>query len=152
MTFILKKTNWYEKDHYICNSFFVFYMLKRINIVMIICLLGFFLVPAQSYACKSHAKEVVSKDKSCCSDKKHHSENHCEKDCCKSKDDTSKECSGNCGPTSCHSSSNSFSATPPISRNAQNNLSFENKKSYPLYKQHAYSSGESSIWQPPKIG
>ena len=132
--------------------FFVFYMLKRINILMIICLLGFFLIPTQSYACKSHSKEIVIKEKSCCSaNKQHHSEDHCEKDCCKSKDDTSNECSGNCGPTSCHSSPNSFSATPPISKNVQNNLIFESKKSYPLYQQRAYSSRESSIWQPPKI-
>ena len=127
-------------------------MLKRINILMIICLLGFFIIPMQSYACKSHSKEIVIKEKSCCSaNKQHHSEDQCEKDCCKSKDDTSNECSGNCGPTSCHSSSNSFSATPPFFRNAQNPVFSKSKKSYPLYKEPFYSSGESSIWQPPKI-
>lgn len=126
-------------------------MLKKINILMIICLFGLFLIPTQSYACKSHTKEIVSKDKSCCSDKKHHSEDRCEKDCCKSKHDGSNDCSGKCGNKTCHSSSNNFSATPPICRNAQNNLIFESRKSYPLYKQPSYSSGESSIWQPPKI-
>lgn len=127
-------------------------MLKRINILMIICVFGLFLIPAQSYACNSHSKEIVTRNKSYCSDKKQdHSEDHCGKDCCKSKDASSNECSGNCGPTSCHSSPNSFSATPPISKYVQNNLIFESKKSYPLYQQRAYSSRESSIWQPPKI-
>lgn len=120
---------------------------------MIICLLGLFLIPAQSYACNSHSKEIVSKNKSCCSDKKeHHSKDSCEEDCCKSKDDTSNECSGKCGTSSCQISSNSFSATPPIFRNSQDHLSFGDKKSYPLYQEHSYSSGEFSIWQPPKIG
>lgn len=119
---------------------------------MIVCLLGLFLFPAQSYACNSHSKEVVTKEKSCCSDKQDHSEDHCEEDCCKSKDDTDNECSGKCGTNSCHGTSNSFSATAPMFRNAQNDFSAKSKKSYPLYKQPFYSSRESSIWQPPKIG
>ncbi len=128
-------------------------MLKRINILLIICLLDFFLIPTQSCTCKFHSKEIVTSESLCCSvNKQHDSEDEREKDCCKSNDRTSNECSGKCGSASCHSSLNSFSATLPVSKYVQNNLIFESKKSYSLYQQHAYTSQGSSIWQPPKIG
>lgn len=140
-------------------KFLVFYMHKKINILLIIALFGLFLLPEQSYACALHSKETVKTEKSCCVTKEHkeekeqqqHTEESAEKDCCKSKNDDNNKCSGKCGNQSCHSTTFSFSATPPISRNVHCDLGLENKKSYPLYKQNSYSLREFSIWQPPKI-
>lgn|SRR5690606_16991168 len=127
-------------------------MSKKINIILIICLLGSFLVPEQSYACESNAKEGATKERSCdTTQKQHHSKNENKDECCKAKDDVNNECSNHCGTNTCHGPSNSFSATSPFSTNTQNHLSFDDKKSYPQYQQRYYSSGEFSIWQPPKI-
>lgn len=119
---------------------------------MTICLLGFFLIPEQSHACKSHSNvnDLQMKSSHQTTKQHHHTKDSQEDDCCKSKDKESSECSGECGGKTCHSSSNSFSATPPM--NAQDNMLLESKNSYLLYKQPSYSSWGSSIWQPPKIG
>lgn len=127
-------------------------MSKKINIILIICLLGSFLVPEQSFACEANAKEVAVNEKSCdIAQTQHHLENENKDECCKTQDDVSDECSHHCGTSTCHGSSNNFSATSPFSTNTQNHLSFDANKSYPQYQQRYYSSGEFSIWQPPKI-
>lgn len=120
---------------------------------MVICFLGFLLVPGQSYACSQHTKVIAKKEKTCCSSTKEqpHVKENCEKECCKSIEKNSKDCSGKCGSNSCQGSSHSFSATPLSFKAPQLFLSFESGNSYMLYKQPVYSSNVSSIWQPPKI-
>jgi hypothetical protein len=138
---------------------FRFYMLKRINILMVIAVFGLFLLPEQSYACALHSNETAKKEMPCCSvkdlhqdtEQKQHSEKGTDMDCCKNKHQDDKKCSGSCGMQSCHSTTFSFTATPPICKQALNDFNFKNKKSYPLYVQNTYTLREFSIWQPPKI-
>lgn len=126
---------------------------------MIIAMFGLFLLPEQSYACALHSKDTVKKEKSCCLTKEHQedkeqkqqTEENADKDCCKTKHDDHNKCSGKCGAQSCHSTTFSFSATPPMIKNARCGFSLENKKSYPIYIQNSYSLREFSIWQPLKI-
>lgn len=126
-------------------------MSKILKIFLSISILGFFLIPVQASACSSHTTEVVEKDKSSCDDSSdgHHNKQTCKKDCCKDKEGTDTDCSGNCGQKSCHSSSPSFWAHDIYE--SQIAFVFWDKKSYSFYKQPYYSSGFHSIWQPPKI-
>jgi len=131
-------------------------MFKRINIIIIIALFGMLLLPEQSFACALHSSKTVKVEKSCCSnneqahDKEKQGDND-EMTCCKTKDQGHNSCGGQCGMQSCHTTTSSFSATPPVFRNMQYDFSFKNKKSYPIYIQNSYSLREFSIWQPPKI-
>lgn len=126
-------------------------MSKILKIFLSISILGFFLIPGEALACSSHTNEVVKKEKSCCADSSdgHHNKQTCKKDCCKDKEGTDNDCSGNCGQTSCHSSSPSYWIHDI--KDSQNAFLFESEKSFPLYSQLFYSSGFHSIWQPPKI-
>ena len=124
-------------------------MSKMLKIFLSLCLLGFFLIPAEASACSSHTTEVVKKEKSCSNDSSdgHHAEGSCEKDCCN--DDASTDCSGNCGQKSCHSSFPTFWMHDI--KDSQKAFLFESERSFPLHNQPYYSSGFHSIWQPPKI-
>src|SRR5690606_13547800 len=124
-------------------------MLKRVNIILIIVVFGMFLLPEQSFACAMHSKETVKVEKSCCSTEnqqqemeKQQSEHNADKDCCKTEHEDHNQCTGRCGTQSCHPTTFSFSATPPIFRNVQCGFSFKNKKAYPLYVQNSYSLRE----------
>jgi len=125
-------------------------MSQILKIFLSICLLGFFIIPVEASACSSHTTETVKKEKSCCDHSSdHQSKQACKKDCCKDKEGTDTDCSGNCGQKSCHSSFPSFwirdTKEPP------NTFLLESEKTFPLYSQPYYTSGFHSIWQPPKI-
>ncbi len=127
-------------------------MRAKIYILTLVCMLGFFLIPGLSYACKAHTKVKI--EKSCCkaSPDRHHSTRTCQEDCCKDKRDDSEDCSGKCGNKSCQTPSQSFSEIPTLFTVLQDLFDVEGKKLYALYKQPHYSSGYLSIWLPPKIG
>lgn len=127
-------------------------MLAKVYISTLVCFLGFFLIPRQSYACKAQTKVKI--EKSCCevSSDRHHSESTCQEDCCKDKKDDSKDCLGKCDSKSCQTPSQGFSEIPTLFTILQNRFDPEGKKLYALYKQPHYSSGYLSIWLPPKIG
>ena len=120
------------------------------HILLYICLLGFFLVPAGVAACTSH--EVAKKEKSCCKaqDEGDHSMESNDMECCKDQKSEDSDCSGNCGKKSCQNSFQTFFVHQSIKADP-NGFNFEGVNSYPFYKQPYYSLGFHSIWQPPKI-
>ena len=128
-------------------------MQRNIKIFIVLCIIGFFFIPVMSYACQTHPKKIEVKEMSCCASTKEepHVKEDCKKDCCKSTEKNSKDCSGKCGSNSCLSSSTNFAATNASFKYNQSNLIAESKTSYPIYLQPVYSSNVSSIWQPPKI-
>lgn len=128
-------------------------MLKGFYILMAIFLLGFLLVPGQSYACKSHAPEhIVKEKKSCCNHTGKMQKDECKKNCChKAEEASNKPCSGKCGGGSCQSAPRSFSATLASANLSGGQFATESQKQYFPYKQPYYSTGYTSIWQPPKI-
>ena len=128
-------------------------MQKNIKIFIVIGILGLFFSPVMSYACKAPTKGIEVKEMSCCAstEEQPHSKEDCKKDCCDSTDKDSNDCSGKCGSDSCLSAPTHFAATNLSFQYDQNHLIIESKNSYPIYLQPVYSSGVSSIWQPPKI-
>ncbi|ASV79774.1 hypothetical protein CMU73_04005 [Elizabethkingia anophelis] len=126
-------------------------MLKKANILLIIFVLGVFLIPGQSYACKTHAKKQVIEQASCCEHHDSQDKETCKKKCCQEKKDGTNPCSGKCGSHSCQNSSQNFSVTLPFTKCLGEQFNIEDEKSYSPYKQPYYSSGYHSIWQPPKI-
>lgn len=128
-------------------------MQRNIKIFIVLSIMGLFFIPAMSYACKTHIKEIEVKEMSCCSSTKEqpHVKEDCEKECCKSLEKNSKDCSGKCASSSCLSSSNNFAATNVVLKYNQINLIAQIKTLCPIYLQPVYSSNVSSIWQPPKI-
>ncbi len=123
---------------------------KHINWIFFLCL-GFFLVPSISYACAK--KTANSEQKSCPKDqsaKAEHKSSCKDKSCKKCKD--GHNCDGNCkhGSCGCSASSSSVSLTIPLDLKVTNPFA-EIKKQKIAFKQTYYSSGYSSIWQPPKI-
>jgi hypothetical protein len=100
---------------------------------MIIAFFWLFLLPESTYACALHSKETVKKEMSCCITKekkqdKHqdsHSDQSEDKDCCDTQHDDNHKCAGACGSQSCHSTTFSFTATPPLSKNTHCDLTFQ---------------------------
>lgn len=126
-------------------------MYRALKIIFSILILGLFLVPVEVSACTSHSNpKTIKKEKSCCDHSDHQSKQACKKDCCKDKEGDSG-CSGNCDARSCHTTAQTF-CVHPIVGYSNNVFEYEDKNSYPSYKQPCYSSGFHSIWQPPKIG
>jgi len=122
---------------------------RYIGAVILFCL-GFFFTPSQSYAC---AKKSTKTEQNSCT--KGESDNSKEQDCCKIKScEKSKEdkghCSGSCKDKSCNNITSSMGLTPFVEIKSAH--SAEAKKQKIGFKEAYYSSGYSSIWQPPKIG
>lgn len=122
---------------------------KHISFVILLCL-GLFLIPSISYAC---AKKSTKTEQASCSkeqsEKSHHKDG-CKTKSCKNCDD--KDCSGKCKHSSCGCSTSSSSLSLPIPFDLKGTNHFaEIKKQKFGFKQAYYSSGYSSIWQPPKI-
>ena len=121
-------------------------MKKRLNIIIIILTLGFFLSPTLSYACGNKT------EKSCC--KKETSSKAEKKDCCNGKHskDKNNSCGGKCGHSNCTTSTVTFSL---ISFNeiefTNNNFDFSSEKSKFYHSETFISSGYTSVWLPPKI-
>ena len=123
---------------------------KNISFVILLCL-GFFLMPSISYACAK--KTAKTEQKSCSkekSEKSQHKDSCKDKSCKKCKD--GHDCDGNCkhGSCGCSTSSSSVSLQIPIDLKVTTPFA-ETKKQKFGFKQAYYSSGYSSIWQPPKI-
>lgn len=101
-------------------------------------------MPSISYACAK--KTAKTEQKSCSkekSEKSHHKEN------CKDGHD----CGGECNHSSCRCSTSSSFVSLPIPFDLKVTDPFADTKKQKFgFKQAYYSSGYSSIWQPPKIG
>ncbi|WP_336691087.1 MULTISPECIES: hypothetical protein [unclassified Chryseobacterium] len=124
---------------------------KHISFIILLCL-AFFLIPNIGFAC---TKEEIKKEQKSCS--KNQSTKAEKKDCCKTKsckkDKDHNDCNGKCKHSSCRCSTSSSSLSLPIPIDLKTTNHFaEIKKQKFGFKQAYYSSGYSSIWQPPKIG
>ena len=123
---------------------------KHISFVILLCL-SFFLMPGISYACAKKASKT--EQKSCSKDqsaKAEHKSSCKDKSCEKCKD--GHDCDGNCKHSSCRCSTSSSSVSLQIPIDLKITSPFaETKKQKFGCKQAYYSSGYSSIWQPPKI-
>lgn len=122
--------------------------MNKIYIILIV-LLGFFLMPSNTYACGSGSgnhsckMEMSSKTKmkDCCSKKS------------KSKESKDKGCSGKCGQSMCGVSSVNIGIAAAIYYQIPNVIfSFSEKKQNFSNSISFTSDGYSSIWLIPKIG
>ena len=115
--------------------------------ILLIVLLGFFLIPTQTFACGQSTEKI---EKSCCEKETSKSD---DKDCCKEnshKDASDDGCEGKCKDASCHCPSISISIALPFLSDWKN-PTFFGKKHTILYLDTYISSGYLSIWLPPKI-
>jgi hypothetical protein len=123
-------------------------MKKRLHIIIIILMIGFFLAPTLSYA------SGTKTEKSCC--KKETTSKIEKKDCCNNKhsQEENNSCGGKCGHSNCTSSSTvNFSIVSYYEINFKNNsFDFSIEKSKFHYSKTFISSGFYSIWLIPKIG
>jgi len=117
--------------------------------IILIALLGFFLMPNNTYACGSGSKsnsckmEMSSKTrtKDCCSKKS------------KSKESKDKGCSGKCGQSMCGVSSVNIGIATAIHYEIPNAIfSFSEKKQNFSHSVSFPSDGYTSLWLIPKIG
>mgnify|MGYP003599855473 FL=1 len=124
---------------------------KHISFIILLCL-GFFLIPSIGYACAK--KTVNTERKSCSKDQSAKAEHKsgCKDKSCKKCND-GHDCNGKCNHSCCRciTTSPAFSS-PTLIYFKLTNLFAETKKQKFNFKQAYYSSGYSSIWQPPKIG
>lgn len=124
-------------------------MTKKFHIVFLLVMLGFFLIPAITYACEMKSGE------SCC-DKETTSINE-KKDCCKidnhikkNKDDES--CGGKSKHSSCSCPIFNFTTVLPFETEMKNKfVHFFSEKVNFYNKETQISSGFYSIWLIPKI-
>ena len=123
-------------------------MTKKIHILFLIALLGFFLIPALTYACE------MKSGKSCCN--KETSANTEKKDCCKNDNHSKNKDNDSCGGKSKHSSCSCpifhFSVILPFETELkQQCFNFLDEKENFYDSETNLSSGFSSIWLIPKI-
>ena len=123
---------------------------KHISIFVLLCI-GFLILPSKTYACNK--KTAKTEIRSYSND---HSSKTEKKDCCKTKsckrDSEHNDCNGKCKHSSCRCSTSSSSLTLPIPIDLKTTNHFATTKKQKFgFKQAYYSSGYSSIWQPPKI-
>ncbi|PKB15870.1 hypothetical protein [Flavobacterium sp. 5] len=121
-------------------------MKKRLHIFIIILTLGFFLLPALTYACGTKSeKDCCKKEVSSKSEKKECSKNNHSKD-------KSDNCGGKCGHTNCTTSSVNFSIISFSEIEFKdNNFDFSDEKSKFYDSETFITSGFTSVWLPPKI-
>ncbi|EPE9901171.1 hypothetical protein ACSN7Q_002330 [Flavobacterium psychrophilum] len=120
-------------------------MKKRLHIIIIMLMLGFFL-PTSTYACGTKT------EKSCC--KKETTSKTEKKDCCKNKQSKEQDnsCGGKCGHSNCTSSSVNFSIISFYEIEFKNNsFDFSTEKPKFHHSKTFISSGFTSVWLPPKI-
>jgi len=149
-------------------------MWAKVNILLVICILGLFLAPSLGFACHLAPETPKQEEKSCCTEKgadlkdSDQDPKHTDKaqdvrdtdtkDCCKDKkqdsgtsSDHGDDCGKHCAEKSCRTSMQcnpmiSFSEVDLILPSDTDHL-----KLYTLYKQPFCSDAYFSIWQPPKI-
>jgi hypothetical protein len=121
-------------------------MKKRLHIFIIILTLGFFLLPAMTYACGTKSeKECCKKEVSSKFEKKECNKNNHSKD----KNDS---CGGKCGHSNCTTSSVNFSIISSSEIDFKdNNFDFCLEKPKFYDSETFISSGFTSVWLPPKI-
>ncbi|HKX87306.1 MAG TPA: hypothetical protein VJL37_11590 [Flavobacterium sp.] len=121
-------------------------MKRKAHILIFILTLGFFLIPASTYACGTKL------EKSCC--KKEVSSTTAKKDCCKDKQTKGqdKECGGKCGHSNCTSSISQLSlAVFNLIEFRTDLFNFTTKKQKFYHTKARISSGFYFVWLPPKI-
>lgn len=124
-------------------------MTKKIHIVLIIAVIGFFLTPALTHACE------MKPEKACCN--KEISSKGAKKDCCQKANDSKNKgqegsCNGKCGDSNCTISSVQFSLAFFEIKFKNNNFAFSEKEQNYNHSETDPSSGFHSIWLIPKIG
>lgn len=151
-------------------------MWAKVNILLVICILGLFLAPSLGFACHSVPEKPKQEKKSCCAEKGQDVKDskqgqdpiHTDKaqdvkdtetkDCCKDKkqdagtsSDHGDDCGKHCAEKSCRTS---MQCNPMISFYEVDLIlpsDTDQLKLYTLYKQPFCSDAYFSIWQPPKI-
>jgi len=151
-------------------------MWAKVNILLVICILGLFLAPSLGFACHLASEKPKQEKKSCCAEKgqavkdseQSQDPKHTDKvqdvkdtdtkDCCKDKKqdsgtsgDHGDGCSKHCAEKSCRTS---MQCNPMISFYEVDlilPLDADQLRLYTLYKQPFCSDAYFSIWQPPKI-
>lgn len=123
-------------------------MTKNFHIVFLLTLLGFFLIPALTYACE------MKSGKSCCNNET--SANTEKMDCCKNDNNSKNKDNESCGGKSKHSSCSCpifhFSVILPVETEAKIQcFNFFDEKDKFNEKETNLSSGFYSIWLIPKI-
>lgn len=121
-------------------------MTRKAHIFTLILMLGFFLIPASTYACETKT------EKSCC--KKETSSKTEKKDCCKDKQSKGqgKNCGGKCGHSNCTTSTVQLSIVASNEIEFKTNLfNFATKKQKIYHYETDISSGFYFVWLPPKI-
>jgi len=121
-------------------------MKKQLHIFILFLTLGFFLLPAMTYACGTKSeKECCKKEASSKSEKKEcNQDNHSK--------DNNNTCGGKCGHSNCTTSSVNFSILSFFEMDLKdNNFDFSLEKSKFHDSKTFISSGFTSVWLPPKI-
>jgi len=123
-------------------------MTKKFHIVFLLVMLGFFLIPAITYACETES------GKSCCN--KEASSKSKNRDCCKNDNHSKNKDNDSCGGKSKHSSCScsifhiSTALIFEIELKSQYFHFFNEKENF-YNSETNLSSGFSSIWLIPKI-
>jgi hypothetical protein len=134
-----------------CNFVLLKTYNKNIGHILILCLV-LFLVPTLSFAC---TKKNIKKDETLgykCQTRTFSDKFCCQPGFCK-KDRDHNDCNGKCKHNSCRCGTViSLTGLPVMSDLKIKNHFIEEKKLKFSFSQTYYSSGFSSIWQPPKIG
>ncbi len=123
-------------------------MQKRFHTFIIMLTLGFFLMPAVSFACE------MKTEKACC--KKEVSAKSEKKDCCKDghSHGEQKSCEGKCGHSNCTSTASTSTSSAVLNDFSftSNAFDFSTEKQKFQDSKTFISSGFSSLWLIPKIG
>ena len=124
-------------------------MTKKFHILVVIVTIGFFLMPALTYACE------MKSGKSCCNTEASTS-NKEKKECCKIANHSKNKdhdggCNGKCGHSNCTTSSIHLSLAVFEIKFKNNNFVFSEKKQNYFNSETNLSSGFYSIWLIPKI-
>lgn len=123
--------------------------MKRVQLLLLVVAIGFFLMPALATACE------MNSEKTCCN--KEVSSQNDKKECCKKTSDSKNKshdgrCNGKCGHSNCVTPSVQFSAIFfEINFKNNNNFDFSEKNQNYFNSETNLSSGFYSIWLIPKI-
>lgn len=124
---------------------------KHISFVILLCI-SFLLLPSKSYACTENTANTEIRSYSNDPSSKAQKKDCCKMQSCK-KDRHHNNCNDGCKHSSCRCSTSSTSFGLPIPIDLKTEIRFAEIKQQKFgFNQSYYSSGFSSIWQPPKIG
>ncbi|MDM1294570.1 hypothetical protein HX021_09730 [Sphingobacterium sp. N143] len=136
-------------------------MRAKVNIVLLICMLGLLLVPGRVFACHAAAEELKQEEAAehaCCLEKNMEAEDAGQGSCCaddkhtdEQSGDNADSCEKKCAEKSCRSSLQYNLLVSPVEEDAFSLLDADAIQHYAGYRQPIYTQGYFSIWQPPKI-